>query len=198
VKEVPGLPRVLLIGDSISIGYTAAVREALARRANVHRAPVNCGASSKGVAEIDQWLGPDRWDVIHFNFGLHDVRLLKGEKLNVPPEKYADNLRRILARLQQTGARLIWATTTPVPPKLKTGQFPRHPGDIDRYNAIAAEIMGPAGVATDDLHAAVRDRMSELQNPFDVHFNQAGYAVLAEKVTAAIAVALKTDNAPPR
>jgi lysophospholipase L1-like esterase len=187
ITDVPSLPRVLLIGDSISIGYTAAVRRALADRANVHRAPVNCGPSSKGATELAAWLGTGRWDVIHFNFGLHDVRRLEGGVLNVSPEAYAANLRRIVAKLRQTGATLIWATTTPVPAKLKAGQYPRDPADIGRYNAIAAAIMTEAGVKTNDLHAVLRDRLGALQHPEDVHLNDRGYAALAAQVCAMIA-----------
>ena len=48
VEDVPGLPRVLLIGDSISIGYTAPVREMLKGVANVHRPLTNCGPTTRG------------------------------------------------------------------------------------------------------------------------------------------------------
>ena len=76
VKDDPALPRVLLIGDSVSRGYTAAVRKALAGKANVHRAPANCGPTASGIKHIDAWLtdhpGGEKWDVIHFNFGIHD------------------------------------------------------------------------------------------------------------------------------
>ena len=41
IQDTPGLPRVLLIGDSISIGYTLPVRRLLAGKANVHRIAVN-------------------------------------------------------------------------------------------------------------------------------------------------------------
>src|SRR5438132_10686699 len=79
VQDVAGLPRVLIIGDSISIGYQVPLREALKGKANVHRPATNCGPSTRGVEQIEQWLGNDKsgggkWDVIHFNFGLHDVR----------------------------------------------------------------------------------------------------------------------------
>ena len=37
IQDNPALPRVLLIGDSISIGYTLPVRELLDGRANLHR-----------------------------------------------------------------------------------------------------------------------------------------------------------------
>src|SRR5262245_41201760 len=74
IEDVAGLPRVLLIGDSISIGYTLDVREELKGKANVHRPATNCGPTTSGVRGIDQWLkvgaGSGKWDVIHFNFGL--------------------------------------------------------------------------------------------------------------------------------
>ncbi|MBL8830000.1 MAG: SGNH/GDSL hydrolase family protein, partial [Planctomycetaceae bacterium] len=72
VQDDPKLPRVLLIGDSVSRGYTQATRKALAGKANVHRAPANCGPTASGVKNIDVWLGDGKWDVIHFNFGIHD------------------------------------------------------------------------------------------------------------------------------
>ena len=61
VKDDPTLPRVLLIGDSISRGYTLDVRRDLAGRANVHRAPANCGATTLGVRKMDAWLGGGHW-----------------------------------------------------------------------------------------------------------------------------------------
>ena len=77
IKDVPGLPRVLLIGDSISLGYTMQVRQMLQGKANVHRPPANCGPTTLGVEKIDHWLGKEHWDVIHFNWGLHDlIRLM--------------------------------------------------------------------------------------------------------------------------
>ena len=71
---MPGLPRVLLIGDSISIGYTLPTRELLDGKANVHRIPTNGGPTTRGLEQLDRWLGDSRWDVIHFNFGLHDLK----------------------------------------------------------------------------------------------------------------------------
>ena len=74
--DVPGLPRVLLLGDSISIGYTLPVRERLRGIANVHRPAENCGPTKLGLAHLDQWIGSGHWDLIHFNFGLHDLKYI--------------------------------------------------------------------------------------------------------------------------
>lgn len=119
VADDPKLPRVLLIGDSVSRGYTLAARKALAGRANVHRAPENCGPTSNGLKKLDVWLGGGKWDVIHFNFGIHD-RATK-------PADYEQHLEAIVTRLKATGARVIWASTTPIPPDTKDGRLPRLP-----------------------------------------------------------------------
>ncbi|MEZ6122165.1 MAG: SGNH/GDSL hydrolase family protein [Planctomycetaceae bacterium] len=142
VTDVPGLPRVLLLGDSISIGYTVPVQEALKGIANVHRPTANCGPTTSGLKSIDAWLGDGHWDVIHFNWGLHDLKYMgpKGENLadpqdptshqQVPLEDYEKNLQQLVDRLKQTGAVLIWRNTTPVP----EGAAGRVVGDSVRYN----------------------------------------------------------------
>ena len=115
VSDVPGLPRVLLIGDSISIGYTLAVRRLIEGQANLHRIPENGGPTIRGVEKIDAWLGDGHWEIIHFNFGLHDLKIMDTGKHQVPIGEYERNMERIVGRLKKTGAKLIWAPTTPVP-----------------------------------------------------------------------------------
>src|SRR6185503_19430837 len=85
-KDDPKLPRILLIGDSISIGYTVPVRNLLKGRANVHRIPDNGGPTTNGLAQLPQWLGKGKWDVIHFNWGLHDLKIMADGQCQVPPE----------------------------------------------------------------------------------------------------------------
>src|SRR5213078_1527815 len=102
------------IGDSISMGYTLPARAALAGAANVLRPPTNCGATPAGLQRLDAWLGSGHWDVIHFNFGLHDLRYLPSGEQLAPPADYEKNLRALVRRLKMTGATLVFATTTPV------------------------------------------------------------------------------------
>ena len=115
VADTPGLPRVLLIGDSISIGYTLPVRERLAGKANVHRIPVNAASTTDALAHFDEWVGSEKWDVIHFNWGLHDLKLMPDGKPHVSLPDYERNLRELVARLQPLSKKLIWCSTTPVP-----------------------------------------------------------------------------------
>ncbi len=194
VVDVPGLPRVLLIGDSISIGYTVPVREMLKGKANVHRPLTNCGPTTKGVAEIEQWLGDEKWDVIHFNWGLHDLKYMgpNGKNLadpkaddshqQVPPAEYEANLRQLVARLRKTNATLIWRSTTPVP----AGCDGRVVGDSVKYNAIAKTIMDENKIAIDDQYSFAMSKLKQIQRPANVHFSPEGSRELAQQAVAAI------------
>ena len=176
VKDVPGLPRVLLIGDSVSRGYTLAARKALAGKANVHRAPENCGPSANGLKKLDIWLAGAKWDVIHFNFGIHDR--------STPPADYQQRLETLVARMKATGAKVIWASTTPVPADTKDG--PKAAEQIVEKNRIAAEVMAKQGVAIDDLFTFITPHLAKVQNPKDVHFNGDGYDLLGKQVAEMI------------
>jgi acyl-CoA thioesterase-1 len=184
IEDQPGLPRVLLIGDSISMGYTQPVRDLLKDKANVHRIPANGGPTKNGVANIDKWLGDGHWDVIHFNWGIHDLKFMPDGKRQVEPDDYEKNLRTLVAKLKATGAKLIWATTTPIP----DGELnpPRSFGKVPEYNEIAKRVMSENGVMIDDLNGAITPHLAEMQNPKDVHYKPEGYALLAKQVAASI------------
>ncbi len=184
VKDDPKLPRVLLIGDSVSRGYTLAARKALAGKANVHRAPENCGPTANGLKKLDIWLDGGKWDVIHFNFGIHDRA--------TPPADYEQRLQTLVTRLKATGAKIIWASTTPIPPDVKNAKDgPADSAAIVERNKIAAKVMEQNGVAIDDLFTFITPHIAQVQNPQDVHFNGQGYDLLGGKVAEAIGAQLK-------
>jgi len=198
IKDVAGLPRVLLIGDSISIGYTLPTRKLLAGKVNVHRIPTNGGHTAKGLAGLDGWLGKGKWDVIHFNWGLHDLKHLKDGKLDLAgerlaaPQQYEKNLRELVRRLKKTKAKLIWCSTTPVP----EGAGGRRKGDEVAYNRLAAKVMKEQKVAVDDLYAFALPRLKKIQRPRNVHFTPEGSQALAREVADHILVALGRKPLP--
>lgn len=196
------LPKVLIIGDSISGGYFPTVVERLRGKAEVLRAADTVTAeekagsegTTKGVRYVDKWIGTTKWAVVHFNFGLHDIKHVNpatGENSRNPLDpvqadlkQYQKNLAEIVGKLRTTGAKLIFATTTPYP---ATATKPmRSPGMSEKYNAVALEIMKANGVAIDDLYSLVLPRMAELQRPDNVHFTDAGYRVLGDVVAEQI------------
>lgn len=191
-------PRVLLIGDSISGGYRETVESVLGDKAKVSRIQDNGRHTDYGLQHIDQWLGDGNWDIIHFNWGLWDMRhKLENGKISyaVPIDRYEANLRKLVARLKQTGATLIWASTTPVlwdePGKGRSNT------DVIRYNAVAAKVMKENGIAIDDLYAVAKPRLNALQArayATDVHYTKEGYTVLGEAVTQSVLRALKGNS----
>ncbi|TWU33227.1 SGNH/GDSL hydrolase family protein [Novipirellula artificiosorum] len=180
IQDDPKLPRVLLIGDSVSRGYTQSVRMALAGKANVHRAPANCGPTSLAVRKLDVWLGDGDWDLIHFNFGIHDR--------NTPITEYGERLELLVERMKQTGAELVWASTTPIPDDPTKNQTA---AAIVERNDVAAMLMRKHGVTIDDLFTAITPHLAEMQNLNDVHFNSDGYVFLGQQVARVIGEVLE-------
>ncbi len=194
------LPRVLIIGDSISIGYTPFVKDLFKGKAEIIHAPGNSESTARGLEKLDAWLGTNTWDVIHFNWGLHDMKYIdahtkmtdvaKGKQW-VPVDQYEPNLRTLVQRLKKTGAKLVWCSTTPVP----TGVFGRIPGQETVYNAAALRVMQAEKVPVDDLCAFVgtpEHRIALGGRLKDVHYNADGYQALAGEVAKAISAALPT------
>ncbi|MBL9166659.1 MAG: SGNH/GDSL hydrolase family protein [Verrucomicrobiales bacterium] len=203
----PSLPNVLILGDSISIGYTLQVRSLIQGKANVFRPltpngsnPANCEGTTLGVLKLDEWLKGQKWHVIYFNWGLHDLKRVKvpgsGQNSSDPAdppqadlEAYRRNLQAMIPKLKATGAKLIFATTTPVAPGT-TNPF-RDPSDPPRYNAAAISLMQSEGVRVHDLFAQCEPLLSKLQQPKNVHFTPSGSQFLAERVAAVIAEELR-------
>jgi hypothetical protein len=203
-------PRVLILGDSISIGYTPFVKTMLEDEAVVLRPmlnekrPENCAGTDSGLENIDRWLQIDggNWDVIHFNWGLHDLKHVDSETgknsndpndpLQTPPEEYGRQMRQIVARLKQTKANLICCLTTPVP----AGCKPLRETDSPRvYNQIATKIAIENGIEINDLFTFAEKRLDRIQQPANVHFTREGSKILAEQVARAIRQSL-TQPAP--
>ena len=202
----PKLPNVLIIGDSISMGYTPPLRELLRGKANVlhpmrsdGKLPVNCFSTAVGLTDLSKWLGSTKWSVIHFNWGLHDLCYRNPEantpahrdkqhgKIEVPLDAYKTNLETLVNELQKTGARLIWASTTKVP----DGDEGRFAGDDVKYNAAAIEVMTRHQIPIDNLHALTVSFPPELSlGPGNVHYKPEGYARLAKQAADSILEAL--------
>ena len=166
--------------------------------ANVQRARVNCGDTNRGLQSLDQWLGNTRWDVIHFNWGLHDLcyrhpdSKIQGnrDKVNgsiaVPLDEYEKNLMALVQQLEKTEAKLIWASTTVVPED-EAGRFV---GDDVKYNAVAARVMREHDIVIDDLHTLSQGFAGQFSQPGNVHYSKEGSAILAKQVAASIKAAL--------
>lgn len=186
-------PRALIIGDSISIGYTPFVTEILAGKVAVEHNEGNGADSANILAKLDGWLARGPYAVIALNCGLHDLKYT--DRFQVPPDTYAANLPRIVGRLRASGARVLWVTTTPVDDdrhaQRKAG-FRRIETDVAAYNKVATPIMRNLGVPIVDLHEVViRGGVAEMLGKDGVHYTPDAYRKLAGEVAAAILEQLK-------
>jgi acyl-CoA thioesterase-1 len=198
IEEVKGLPHVLIIGDSISIGYTLPTRALLQGKVNLHRIPTNGGPTTKGLAEIEKWLKNKKWDLIHFNWGLHDLKYMgkdgtnlvpkeKGGIVQVPLAEYEKNLDKLVVRMKKSAKQLVWRNTTPIP----AGSKARYVGDSVKYNQAAARVMKRHKIPTLDLFTPSKKNMKDWMKKADVHYYPHGSQALAEIVAKDILTRLK-------
>jgi lysophospholipase L1-like esterase len=186
------LPTVVLLGDSIRMGYEPFAREMLKGKANVVAAKDNGGDSARELANLEQWAIVHRPTVVHFNCGLHDLKVSRKTKQpQVPIEDYEKNLREIVDRLQKgTKARIIFATTTPIRDELhakRGGDFDRHDSDVKRYNEVALKVMKEKGVEIDDLNAVVaKAGVDKIQRTDGTHYTPEGFKTLAKAVARSV------------
>ena len=189
IEEVKNLPHALIIGDSISIGYTLPTRALLKGKVNLHRIPTNGGPTTKGIAEIEKWLGKKKWDLVHFNWGLHDLKYMgkdgtnlvpkeKGGVVQVPLAEYEKNLEKLVIRIKKSAKQLVWRNTTPIPP----GSKARYVGDSIKYNEAAARVMKKHDIPTLDLFTPSKKNMKDWMRKADVHYYAHGSQALAELV----------------
>lgn len=181
---------MLIIGDSISIGYTPFVGKALAPGIIVAHNPGNGGSTVRGVENVEKWLDNRQWDIILFNFGLHDLVHKDQEnkydvvngKISVSLEEYRTNLETIVAKLRETTATLLFVTTTVVP----ENSAGRRVEDPAKYNAVALEVMKKNGIEVIDLYTASLAIHPQNSKPGNVHYTPEGYELLANYIVKAI------------
>ena len=190
----PKLPRVLSIGDSISMNYEQAARENLKGIANYHRITDNCWSTARCISFVSYWMGdyakPGRgWDLILFNSGLHDMKQKElGGAYAMPLDEYNKNLRIWIEQMKPTGATLMYVTTTPVQNDSGSARYAfRTKGAEDDFNKAAREVLEDyPEILICDLAGHI-DRSPEFDNwrkGRDVHFWNAGEQVLVGKAVA--------------
>jgi lysophospholipase L1-like esterase len=195
---IAAVPKIFLIGDSISIGYTPEVTRLLAGRADVTHSPGNAQYTAWGLRYLREWLGPSKWDAIHFNWGIWDLHhlgpgadplepsvnaLQRAGVRRTTPEQYAVNLEAIVRILEPTGATLIWATITPLKDR---DDLCVVADDVPVYNAVARRIMSAHGIRINDLYSHVLPERDRLLDPDGCHFTEDGYRYLGRQVARAI------------
>jgi len=188
----PSLPKVLLIGDSIRLGYAPTVIDQLKGKATVFNPSANGGDSQNVIKHLDRWLA-DQPDIVHFNCGIHDTkRDKKTGVFQVSPGQYETNLRRIVARIRKRPqTKVLFATTTPIlddraAQARKEAEYDLLQQSVDQYNLIARRVMRELNVPIDDLAASLDDpaHSARVIGADGIHFKPEGSAELGKQVAA--------------
>ena len=183
-------PKVLLLGDSIRMSYQPIVAKALQEVADVVGPADNCQYSLYTLASLERWLKQlGNPNIVHWNNGIHDSGHNPARSpRQIPIEIYRLTLEFILQRLQETGAQIIWATTTPVHPKrpFVDNQWSWRNEEIDQYNSVALNFMKSRGIPVNDLHSIVISDVDRYLSEDMLHLSEAGKEKCAEAVVDAI------------
>jgi len=175
------LPRVLLVGDSITRGYFGAVEKHLAGKAYCARLTTSkCVSDPTFNDDLQLLLKQYRFSVIHFNNGLHGWGYTE--------DQYRDGLMKTVAAVKEhsDGAKFIWATTTPMRESSDLQKFSERTERVKVRNRLAAEIMKENDVSTNDLFELVTDH-ADWTSGDGVHFNAGGNEALAKQVAESVA-----------
>lgn len=183
--------KIVLIGDSIRMGYQPYVESALSDSHSVWGPEQNGGTSVNVLNHLDEWVISRSPDVVHMNTGLHDIRRPIGMAQNtVNLDQYITNVKSIVTRiLEGTDARLIWALTTPVDEEKHNsthrdiGNFQRYSADVLSYNQAVIYLLADLNVEINDLYGVItKAGLEAMMNQDGVHFNNRGYMLLAKAV----------------
>ncbi len=189
------LPKVVLLGDSIRLGYAPRVAKKLEGKASVVSPAKNGGDSNNEVKNLGDWAIKEQPDVVHFNAGIHDIKKFKATgKHQVEPAQYESNLRSIVERLRkETKATVIFALTTPViddrAAKLRAkAEYELLSASQNQYNDIARRVMKELNVPINDLPAALgsAEEQAKLVSEDGIHMTSAGTEKLAAAVAATV------------
>ena len=181
--------KVVLIGDSIRMGYQPLVAKKLEGRAEVWGPQQNCRHSLWALDHFQDWVAAQEPDVLHVNFGIHDAVVMADGKHQVILEQYLLCLRRFVRCGKDLPATVIWATTTPrYRPEqgVPMGRWAKMT-EIDEYNAAALDVAAAEGLPVDDLHQVILDSdYAKCLRDDGCHMTQYGNEALSDAVVKAV------------
>ena len=195
------MKKLLLIGDSIRLGYDKAIKKTLEGKAEVYFPEENCRFASYVLRYFHEYLekvGTYDIDVIHWNTGLWDCLRLFGEDPHTPLDVYAYYIERICVRIKKLcpNAKVIFATNTSVISEEMGDDFKRYNEEIEAYNNAAVEIVKKYGFEVNDLYAASVTLPKEAHSDPVHYYTKTGTEKIANQVLSYVVPALGIEEVP--
>ena len=187
MEELGQMKNLLLIGDSIRMGYDKSVKKTLEGKANVIFPDENCRFASYVLRHFHEYLNDIKGediDVIHWNAGLWDCLRLFEEEPQTPIDVYAYYIERICLRIKKIcpNARVIFATSTKVLSEKMSKDFKRYNEEIEKYNETAVKIVGKYGFKVNDLYALSVTLPEEVHSDAVHYYTPAGTEAFTNQV----------------
>lgn len=196
MNDETGRPQVLLIGDSIRMGYCAFVKEELSGCAEVLYPKENCRNTQHVLISLNAWTAlctPEKTAAVQFNCGHWDAAHWDGDAEPLTSlGEYGRNTERIIARLRACfpNAKLIAATTTPMNPSGGACANPRTTDEIRRYNEALVTAAEKNGVYVNDLFGIAGGWDGSRYLDY-CHFQEPAYAELGKATAEFIRTIIK-------
>jgi len=193
------MKKIVLIGDSIRMGYCKYVSDALANAATVHYPNENCRYAVNVLRFAHDWKKKGEWgddvDLVHWNAGLHDVLRLFEEEPSTPIEIYEYYIDRICQRIKKLcpGAKVIFATSTSVISEKMAADFKRYNEDVEKYNEAAVRIVKRYGFEVNDLYSVSKTLPEEAHSDAVHYYTDMGTEAFSKQVLYYVTKALDLD-----
>jgi hypothetical protein len=192
------LPSYLMVGDSISQGIeSGGLFSLLNTTVQAAHSPGNACNTNRGAHCVQNWLDGCAFDIVSFNFGIHDAsRNQEHTTLAIYTKMLTNITNQLLHCREQRGTKLLYVLTTPVPTNPKNASIPTTNvlnADVLQYNAIAATIMSEHQIETLDMYTFVNEHCGVNYSNCDwspgqgnVHFNYVGWEQMAKKMAPVV------------
>lgn len=191
------MKKVLLLGDSIRMGYDHYVKELLEGTCEVYYDEQDNGRfAAYTLWQANQFFRKyGKFDVVHWNNGYWDMNIEApmAEPMH-PVDEYVHFLKRIIAEIRRNGAEIIFATTTPILDNgasldnTGTGTSITYSNDwVIQYNDAAKKLMAEEGIAVNDLYTLMHRDPNFYKCGDGLHLTEEGSRVCAEQAARMIA-----------
>ena len=169
------MKKIVLIGDSIRMGYDKYVKDALDGTADVFYPTENCKFAEYVLRFAHEWKREGDWgddvDLVHWNAGLWDALELFGDEPLTSLDYYKEAIARIDRRLRMLfpKAKIVFATSTNVNEKKSNPNFTRHNSTIEKYNETALYALSGTDTVINDLYSLTKSFSDSFRSDW-VHF----------------------------
>ena len=186
------MKKVVLIGDSIRMGYDKYVKEALDGVAEVFYPPENCRFAEYVLRYAHEWKTNGEWgddvDLVHWNAGLWDALELFGDEPLTSLDYYGQAIKRIDKRLRMLfpKAKFVFATSTNVSEKMSRPEFTRHNSTIQKYNDEALRALSDTDTVINDLHPITASVPDSYRSDWVHFYTPEGTELIGGKVLSVI------------